>query len=75
MIFMTVTGGNSIRILFFIKRKLSKADAISEKSAVTIDEAGFTLREVTWLSYFTSGWYSKIRKTNGNKYYVRALKK
>ena len=72
---MSFSGGNSIRTLFFIKRKLSKADATSEKSAVTIDEAGFTVREVTWLTYFASGLYSKIGKTNSNKYYLRTLKK
>jgi hypothetical protein len=70
---MPVPGGNSRRILFFIKRKLSKADAISEESAVSAVNAGFTVREVTWLPYFTTGWFSKIGKTKSSKYYVKQI--
>jgi hypothetical protein len=38
-----------------IIRRLEKAGAISEETAVTIEEAGFDLEEQQWLGYFAGG--------------------
>jgi hypothetical protein len=62
---------NSTRVQHFIIRKLTRAEATSQENAVSVEEAGLTVQEESWLSYFTSGWYSKIGKTKNSKYYVK----
>jgi hypothetical protein len=68
---MSNPSGNSNRIQFFIIRKLNKVGAISKESSVFAEEAGLTVHEVSWLPYFTSGWYSRIGKTKNSKFYVK----
>jgi len=50
--------------------KLEKAGATSMQKAVTIKEAKFDLQEQGWLSYVAGGFFSKVKKTKHQRYYV-----
>ncbi len=57
-------------INYKIIEKLKKAGAISERKAVTADEAKLSLQECGWLQYLAGGLTSIIKKTADGRYYV-----
>jgi hypothetical protein len=50
--------------------KLEKAGATSMQKAVTTEEARFDLQEQQWLSYVAGGFFSEVKKTKDQRYYV-----
>jgi len=50
--------------------KLEKAGATSMQKAVTIEEARFDLQEQRWLGYVAGGFFSQVKKTKHQRYYV-----
>ena len=50
-------------------RKFEKVGAISEETAVTIEDAKLDLQEQGWLNYFAGSFLGSIKKTKGNRYY------
>lgn len=53
-----------------IVSKLEKAGATSMQKAVTIEEARFDLQEIEWLCYVAGGFFSTVKKTKDQRYYV-----
>ena len=57
-----------------IEEKLVRVNALNVKTAATAEEADLSFSERSWLLYLTGGMTSKIRKTVGNRYYLRETK-
>ena len=51
-------------------RKFEKAGAVSEKKAVTLEEAKLNLQELYWIDYFAGTFLGRIKKTRDHRYYV-----
>ena len=51
-------------------RRFEKVGAISEETAVTIEDANLDLKEYCWLPYFAGTFLGKIKKTKDNRYYI-----
>jgi hypothetical protein len=51
-------------------QKFKKAEATSEETAVTFDEADLDLQEQYWLDYFAGSFLGRIKKTKDNRYYI-----
>jgi hypothetical protein len=51
-------------------RKFKKAGAISEETAVTIEDADLDFSEYCWLPYFAGIFLGEIKKTEDHRYYV-----
>jgi len=52
-------------------RKLIKAGAVCEATAVTYEEANLDEQEQYWLGYFAGVFLGKIKKTEKNRYYIK----
>ena len=52
------------------KKALKEAGATSMQKAVTIEEARFDLQEQRWLGYVAGGFFSQVKKTKHQRYYV-----
>ena len=63
-------SGFNFVMQFSIVSKLKKAGATSKVKAVTIEEAELNLQEQQWLSYFSGGLFSEIKKTEDKRYYI-----
>ncbi len=50
-------------------RKFEKVGAISEETAVTIEDAKLDLQEANWLDYFAGSFLGSIKKTKDHRYY------
>ena len=51
-------------------RKFEKVGAISEETAVTIEDAKLDLQEQYWLPYFAGTFLGRIKKTEDHRYYL-----
>lgn len=54
-------------------RKLEKAGAKSEETAVTFSDAKLDLQEQYWLDYFAGSFLGSIKKTKDHRYYLQEL--
>jgi hypothetical protein len=63
-------SGLQFKMRYRITYRLEKAGATSKEKAVTIEEAELTLQEQQWLSYFSGGLFSEIKKTEDKRYYI-----
>jgi hypothetical protein len=54
-------------------RKLEKAGATSEETAVTFNDAKFDMQEQYWLDYFAGSFLDCIKKTKDHRYYIQEL--
>jgi len=50
-------------------RKFEKVGAISEETAVTIEDANLDMQEHGWLDYFAGSFLGNIKKTIDHRYY------
>lgn len=64
-------AGLVFNMKWLIEEKLSRVNALTVETAVTADEAGLSFSECNWLLYLTGGMNSKIRKTEGGRYFLR----
>ena len=53
-----------------IIRKFEKVGAISEETAVTLEEAKLDFQEQCWLDYFAGSFLGSIKKTKDHRYYL-----
>ena len=51
-------------------RKFEKAQAVSEETAVTFEEANLDVQEQYWLDYFAGSFLGSIKKTKDHRYYI-----
>jgi len=63
-------SGIQFKIHQQIIRKLEKVGAISEETAVTIEDAKLDLQEQYWLPYFAGSFLGSIKKTGDHRYYL-----
>ena len=50
-------------------KKFEKVGAISEETAVTIEDANLDMQEQGWLDYFAGSFLGSIKKTKDHRYY------
>jgi len=62
-------SGIQFKIHQRIIRKFEKVGAISEETAVTIEDAKLDLQEQGWLDYFAGSFLGSIKKTKDHRYY------
>lgn len=51
-------------------RKIEKAGAYSEDTAVTFEEADLNMEEMCWINYFAGVFLGSIKKTKDHRYYI-----
>ena len=52
-------------------KKFEKIGAISEETAVTIEDAKLDMQEQGWLDYFAGSFLGSIKKTKDHRYYCQ----
>ena len=62
-------SGIQFRIHGRLIRKFEKVGAISEETAVTIEDANLDMQEQGWLDYFAGSFLGSIKKTKDHRYY------
>jgi hypothetical protein len=67
---MEVTSGIIYAIQARITSKLAAVEATSKESAVTGQQALFSIKEQNWIDYLAGGMGSTIKKTIDGRYYV-----
>ena len=71
---MDMGSGTLFAVQQRIIAKLITIGATSREKAVTTQEALLDSQEQNWLNYIAGGLFSKVKKTEGKRYYIEGYK-